>query len=368
MLDAPTPLTAEEVEPKAVLRGLEFPEQARPQYRPLRAIDHAFEHRVLYALPIVEAGPGYPTQAAPALGGLGRDVIAHQHQHRRSRDNTDASTLLPQERRVGVEIAAKKAREQCGLEMRQQAERRLVAEERVHELVVLLLLIGLDHAAARGVIHRHPSRLASREDTGPDLREMDQREGEPITQGGTQLFHEVQRQARAARAVAVEEPDLRIETHGLERRADVMPKQGVDERQQRVEIVLRWPPAAAMEEEVVLLLRYQMVEDLEVDSRGTALDAAQRVERRAAPELGQTLSKLHRRRRHRGAAGRLRAVAQRPPQHRPAIGHLRHQEGPGQRRRAPPPPLPVPPLPPQNGPAERRRPGPRVAPPVLLAP
>src|ERR1700680_3724483 len=148
MLDASTPLTAEEVEPKAVLRGGELPEQARPQYCPLLWIDHAFEDRVLYSLPIVEAGPGYPTQAAPALGGLRGDVIAHQHQHRRSRENPEASTLLPQERRVGVEIASKKAREQCGLEMRQQPERRLVAEEGMHQLVMLLLLIGLDHAAA----------------------------------------------------------------------------------------------------------------------------------------------------------------------------------------------------------------------------
>ena len=75
----------------------------------------------------------------------------------------------------------------------------------------------------------------------------------------------------------MEEADRRVEADGLERRADVVDQERVDEREQGVDGIERWAPAPAVEAEAFLLRPDQVVESAEVDVRRLAFEAAERV-------------------------------------------------------------------------------------------
>ena len=68
MLHPAAAVGAEAVEAQAVRSRVDLVHQPRPQRRPLRRIDLAFEHRVLHALAEIQAGARHPAQAAPAAG------------------------------------------------------------------------------------------------------------------------------------------------------------------------------------------------------------------------------------------------------------------------------------------------------------
>src|SRR2546426_7105243 len=80
----------------------------------------------------------------------------------------------------------------------------------------------------------HRATFALVEMIRADLLAIDERDGQPIRQPRTELFHEVQRQRWAIRPVNVEKTDERIKAHARQRRDAVMPDQSVEKGKQAV--------------------------------------------------------------------------------------------------------------------------------------
>ena len=128
-----------------------------------------------------------------------------------------------------------------------------------------------------------------------DLPAVEKRERQPVGQDGTQLLHQVEREARASRPVAMQEADGRIEPDALRRAAAIVGQQRVEEREQRVDRVERRAARAPAEDDVGVGDADQVVENAEIDVAGLAFGAAQSVRPR--------------RRRGRRAAGSCRAAS-----------------------------------------------------------
>ena len=93
----------------------------------------------------------------------------------------------PDERRVGVEVAAQVAGQELRLEVRQQADGRRLVEERVTQLVALALLLGDEHGLAGVVGHQAGAVLQPAEVLGRELAAVDQRQRQAVGEdrGGT---------------------------------------------------------------------------------------------------------------------------------------------------------------------------------------
>ena len=81
MLNPTLPFVAEKVEAQTVVLEVGELEEFGAETDPLVVLQEAFEYGVLHALSVVEAGLGDAAQAALAIGGRGRDIVADDHEH-----------------------------------------------------------------------------------------------------------------------------------------------------------------------------------------------------------------------------------------------------------------------------------------------
>src|SRR5215469_6068424 len=95
-------------------------------------------------------------------------------------------------------------REKLRLNMWDEAERHRLSEERVSELVPLALLIGDKDRLAAGICEHDGSIFEMTEITCRKLTAIDQCESDAICQNRPQFLHQVERQARPTRAVAMQ--------------------------------------------------------------------------------------------------------------------------------------------------------------------
>jgi hypothetical protein len=80
VLDAAAAVGAETVEAEAIVRLIDLVHEALAQCPPLRRVDLALEHRVLDALPEVEASPRDSAQASATDRSLRIHVVSDKHQ------------------------------------------------------------------------------------------------------------------------------------------------------------------------------------------------------------------------------------------------------------------------------------------------
>ncbi len=134
MFDPILRIGTEKVKSQAVGLLVDLLDQTVTQFDPLRGIDLALEHGVLHALAEIATGPRNTAQAAFPAIGLGADVVSDKDHHGRC--------LLPHKWGIAVEVATQVARHELGLEMPQQADGRLLANERVFQFLALAILVG----------------------------------------------------------------------------------------------------------------------------------------------------------------------------------------------------------------------------------
>jgi len=187
--------------------------------------------------------------------------------------------LPPLEGWVGVEVAAEVAGKQKGLGVEEQADGDRFAEKRVLDFLLLALLPRGEDFLAAVVGEEHGSAFVGAKMLGTDLLAVDEREGEAVSEGRAKLLHEVEGEAIAAGAVAMEVADGGIESMCGEGAGGVETEKGVEVGEQRVEGIARWPAVAVAEGERVALLSDEVAEDREVLGGSFAFDPSDRIHR-----------------------------------------------------------------------------------------
>src|SRR5690349_11452640 len=100
--------------------------------------------------------------------------------------------LSRRERQIRAQVAAQVPREETGLEMREQAERRLVLEQGMNDLLLLALLVGAEDDLAARLRQQDASAVALLQVLWLKLLPVDQRQGQPIRYDGAKLLHQVE--------------------------------------------------------------------------------------------------------------------------------------------------------------------------------
>jgi hypothetical protein len=207
VLDSALPFVAEKVEPQAVVIEVSELEQVSSEANPLVVLEEALEDGVLHPLAVVKAGIGHTAEPALAVGRDGGDIVADEDHHGRG-----AADLPPFEWRVGIEIAAEMTGQEQGLGVEEQADGDIFAEEGVVDFLLFAFLPGCEHFLAAVVGEQDRAGFQRAEMLGADLLAIDEREGEAVGVRSAKLLHEVQGEAVAAGAVAVEESNGGIES------------------------------------------------------------------------------------------------------------------------------------------------------------
>ena len=101
--------------------------------------------------------------------------------------------------------------------MGNQAPREFFLEKRMRDLFPLLILPFLEDNFAAGIIEPDGAVLFFLKMLRLDDAIVDQREYEAIDKETSQFLHEIERQGFPAGAIAVQEADIRIKSHALQR-------------------------------------------------------------------------------------------------------------------------------------------------------
>ena len=197
--------------------------------------------------------------------------------------------LPPLEGWVGVEVAAEVAGKQKGLGVEEQADGDRFAEKRVLDFLLLALLPRGEDFLAAVVGEEHGSAFVGAKMLGTDLLAVDEREGEAVSEGRAKLLHEVEGEAIAAGAVAMEVADGGIESMCGEGAGGVETEKGVEVGEQRVEGIARWPAVAVAEGERVALLSDEVAEDREVLGGSFAFESADGVDGLGGAQCSETV-------------------------------------------------------------------------------
>ena len=98
-------------------------------------------------------------------------------------------------------------------------------------LFFLALLPGGEHRLPAVIRQEHGAAVAGLEISCAELPAINEGKRQPIGQNGPQFLHQVKRQARAARPVAVEKADSGIEADTFGSTAAIMRQERVEEGQ-----------------------------------------------------------------------------------------------------------------------------------------
>src|SRR5579875_2306090 len=142
--------------------------------------------------------------------------------------------LSPHEGRIAVKVTAQMASEKLRLNVRNKPKRYEFSEKRVRKFVPLALLIGDQHGLAAGIGEQDGAVFKAAEIARRELAAVDQRKSDAVGQYRPQLFHQIKRQARPPRAVAMQKANGRIEPDTLRSGTAIVHEQRIKEREQRV--------------------------------------------------------------------------------------------------------------------------------------
>jgi hypothetical protein len=203
VLNASLPLRSEKIETQAVMFQVCEPQEVCPEGDPLIVGQEAFKDGVLHALAVVQAGFGDVAEATLAIGRRGGDIVADEDHHRRM----DWPRLSPLERRVGVEIAAEVAGEQEGLGVKEQADGNFFTEKRMLDLLLLPLLPRGEDFFPPVVGKKDGAGFGGAEVLRLNLLAIDQRQREAVGERSAEFLDQVEGEAGATGAIAMQKAD-----------------------------------------------------------------------------------------------------------------------------------------------------------------
>src|SRR5262249_4344805 len=130
---------------------------------------------------------------------------------------------------------------------------------------------------AAPLVDKHDSSaLTFLEISGGDLAPVDERQRKPVSEDRAEFFLQIQSKRRAARAHCMQKTELRIQPGSFACRAAVIHQHSIEEGNQRIETVQRWPAATPVERERGACLRFDdEVERSKITACRFALYAAQ---------------------------------------------------------------------------------------------
>ena len=169
------------------------------------------------------------------------------------------------------------AGEEEGLDVGDEADGDGLAEEGVGDLVALAFLVGLEDGAPGVVGKADAAGGIGGEVGGADLGAVDESEGETVGQAGAEFLHEVEGERGASGAEGVEEADGGVEPDAFEGAGDVVGEEDVEEGEEGVDGIARWPPVASGEGEGGIVVGDEVREGGEVELGGLSFDAADAV-------------------------------------------------------------------------------------------
>ena len=185
--------------------------------------------------------------------------------------------LFPLKGRVGVKVAPEVAGEQQGLRVEEQADGEFFSEIGVLHFFLFSFLPGGEDFFASVVGEEHGAVFKGAKVFGLDLLAVHQAEGKAVGQGDAKFFHQVEREAFASGAVAVQVADGGVESVRGERAGGVEAEECVEVGEERVEGVEGRAAVAFAKGEVFALLRDHPAKHGEVVRGGFAFDAAEGV-------------------------------------------------------------------------------------------
>jgi len=158
------------------------------------------------------------------------------------------------------------------------ADRHLLAYERMQNFLALPFLIGNQQSFSGIVGHGHGTGFGSSEVGLVYFPQVNQRESKPVRNEGPEFLHQIQGAARSSRTVPVKETHGRIDSDRFQGRPNVMHHQRVDERKKAIHVIEGWTAVSFLKGERVLLGHNQVVEDIEVNPGRIAFNAPQGIQ------------------------------------------------------------------------------------------
>jgi len=198
------------VEAKTVSLGVDEVTKALAQGYPLRWLNLYFKYRVLDTLPKVATRLGNFAQPFPARSRHSADIIANQDHH-----GFASCRLLPQERRVTVQVAAQVSSQQLRLHKGQQTDVYLFTQKAMLKLFPLALLVGDQRSFPGVVLEQHGTIIEDPEIPLIQLAPINQRKREPFAEQRTKLFGQIKRKAGSTRTIAVKKTNCGIKPNGF---------------------------------------------------------------------------------------------------------------------------------------------------------
>ena len=172
--------------------------------------------------------------------------------------------------------------------MGNQAPREFFLEKRMRDLFPLLILPFCEDELTPSIIEPDGAVLFFLKMLRLDDAIVDQREYEAIDKETSQFFHEIERQGFPARAIAVQEADIRIKSHAFQRGGTVMRQHGIQKRQHGIDAIERRTLEAAFQGKCVLVLQNELIEQREVQMCGISFNTAHFIKRLHSMQALQT--------------------------------------------------------------------------------
>ena len=201
------PIGSKEVESQAVGLGIDQRQQFSAKGNPEGGFEQALEDRELEPA-------GHDLESLATWRSLRRPASVCVRRHKLP---APSCRLFPEEGRVSVEVSAQVPSQQEGLGIRQQTQRNSFVEERMQDLFLLPGLPGYQDLFAGSITHDDATGLRADKSVPRDLAAIDEGNGEPVGEHRAQFFHQVERKAGTARAVAMQKAHRGVEPDGFQR-------------------------------------------------------------------------------------------------------------------------------------------------------
>src|SRR5512138_3615805 len=101
---------------------------------------------------------------------------------------------IPEERRIGIQIAAQETSQQHGLDVWEQAEGDSLLQIWMNDLFLLAILPGRQHQLARLVVHQNAAAFFYSKTLARHLFAIDQRQRQAIAKDRAEFLHKVEGQ------------------------------------------------------------------------------------------------------------------------------------------------------------------------------
>ena len=205
----------------------------------------------------------------------------------------------------------------------------LLIQKGMNDLLMFPLLVSHKHGLTGVVRHQDCTGVAFINALPLYLAQINQGEGQPVCQKGPEFLHHIQSQTWATGTIPVQKSYRRIKPHRLQGRPDVMHKERINEGQQGVDVVQRWPAVPLLKGKSVLLRYYQVIEDAEIDMGGVPLATSENIKRPILIQLLQIVVQALYGKSHLICIQFVRMITERPLENRPAVGNLAGQNRAG---------------------------------------